>query len=99
MIGLVEAGEVVLFTSPEILTELEEVLSREKFQQSLGEQVAEAIHEAVEKLAILAVVIASTIRLSICRDPDDDKVLECAVAAEADCIVSGDRDLLDLGEF
>jgi len=32
----------------------------------------------------------------ICRDPDDDWVIACAVAGEADFIVSGDRDLLDL---
>ncbi|MGH9434052.1 MAG: PIN domain-containing protein [Terriglobia bacterium] len=33
-------------------------------------------------------------------DPDDERVLECAVAAEADAIVSGDRKhLLRLGSF
>jgi predicted nucleic acid-binding protein len=35
----------------------------------------------------------------ILADPDDDDVLACAVAAEADYIVSGDRDLLSLGSF
>jgi predicted nucleic acid-binding protein len=35
----------------------------------------------------------------VCRDPDDDRVLECALAAGAKVIVSGDRDLLDLGAF
>ena len=33
---------------------------------------------------------------SICRDPDDDWVIACAVIGEADYIVSGDRDLLSL---
>lgn len=32
----------------------------------------------------------------ICRDPDDDSVLACAVAAAADYLVSGDKDLLVL---
>jgi putative PIN family toxin of toxin-antitoxin system len=32
----------------------------------------------------------------ICRDPDDDWVIACAVIGRADVIVSGDRDLLDL---
>ena len=32
-------------------------------------------------------------------DPDDDRVLEAATAAEADYIVSGDHDLLDLGSY
>ena len=33
----------------------------------------------------------------VCRDPDDDHVIAAALAATADCIISGDRDLLDLG--
>jgi predicted nucleic acid-binding protein len=33
------------------------------------------------------------------RDPDDNRVLEAAVAGDADAIVSGDADLLALGEF
>lgn len=35
----------------------------------------------------------------ICRDPDDDGVLGTAVAAKADAIVTGDQDLLMLGEY
>jgi predicted nucleic acid-binding protein len=33
------------------------------------------------------------------EDPDDDRVLECAVAGEADYMVSGDRHLLKLGSY
>jgi putative PIN family toxin of toxin-antitoxin system len=33
------------------------------------------------------------------RDPDDDKLLECAVCGKADYVVSGDKDLLVLGEY
>ena len=32
----------------------------------------------------------------ICRDPDDDRLIACAVVGEADVIVSGDDDLLAL---
>jgi uncharacterized protein len=35
----------------------------------------------------------------VCRDPDDDMVLECAVNAEAQFIVTGDNDILALGSF
>jgi uncharacterized protein len=35
----------------------------------------------------------------ICRDPNDDPVLETAVAAKADLLVAGDRDLLSLKSF
>lgn len=43
----------------------------------------------VEPLVVEAVVL---------RDPDDDHVVAAAVAAKADAIVSGDDDLLALGE-
>jgi predicted nucleic acid-binding protein len=35
----------------------------------------------------------------VCRDPDDDAVLALALATQADLIVSGDDDLLALGQF
>jgi predicted nucleic acid-binding protein len=35
----------------------------------------------------------------VCRDPDDDAVLALGIAAQADMIVSGDDDLLSLGNF
>jgi predicted nucleic acid-binding protein len=37
--------------------------------------------------------------LHVCRDPNDDMVLECAVAAGAQCVVSGDKDLLVLNPY
>jgi putative PIN family toxin of toxin-antitoxin system len=35
----------------------------------------------------------------VCRDRDDDNVLALAVATSANCIVTGDKDLLDLAEY
>ena len=38
-------------------------------------------------------------RVDVCRDPDDNKYLACAIDGTAEVVVSGDRDLLDLGAF
>lgn len=35
--------------------------------------------------------------IKLCRDPNDDKFLECAERANADLIIAGDKDLLSLG--
>ena len=43
------------------------------------------------------VEIVDSIR--ICRDPKDDKILELAISGNADCIVTGDDDLLVLNPF
>ncbi len=35
----------------------------------------------------------------VCRDPNDDPILECAVAARAQLLITGDQDLLALGSY
>ena len=44
------------------------------------------------------VVVPLTI-IQVCRDPKDNRVLEAALAGNVDYIVSGDKDLVDLGVF
>ena len=53
------------------------------------------------RLVRLASVIVPTPPLErrVCRDADDDHVLSAARAGETDCLVTGDRDLLDQHYF
>lgn len=44
-------------------------------------------------------IIEPITHIEICRDPDDDKFLECAKDSHALYIVSGDKDLLVLKEY
>lgn len=39
------------------------------------------------------------LKVTVCRDPDDDMLLEAAVAGNADYIVTGDADLLVIQEY
>ena len=58
--------------------------------------------ERLEFLAVLlreATLIQVDVHIGACRDPKDDKFLELAVTGQADCIVSGDQDLLVLHPF
>lgn len=83
-----------LITSPALLDELDEKL-RLKFSVSASD--AEQTRAKLEKVAQSA---EPTISLSIIKDdPDDDRVLECAVSGDAEYIVSGDRHLLKLGSY
>ena len=34
-----------------------------------------------------------------CRDPEDDKILETALMGDADCLVTGDHDLLEMSSI
>jgi putative PIN family toxin of toxin-antitoxin system len=83
-----------LVTSPILLDELDEKL-RLKF--GLSARDAEQVRAKLEGTAL---VLTPELALKvIVEDPDDDRVLECAVAGEADYIVSGDRHLLKLGSY
>jgi putative PIN family toxin of toxin-antitoxin system len=53
----------------------------------------------LSEIAELATIITVTQKVQACRDPDDDRILECAVAGHADYIITGDKDLLALHPF
>jgi putative PIN family toxin of toxin-antitoxin system len=50
-------------------------------------------------LGELAATVRPARRLKILKDDPDNRVLECAVAGRVNVIVTGERALLDLGEF
>ncbi len=92
-------GVIDLFTSHDLLSELDEVLSRDKFRQRL-EAVNSSVSEILDQYEALAELIeVREIQPVVLRDPDDDAVIACAVFAECELIVSGDKDLLDLKEY
>ena len=93
-LDLAFARAFTLVSSPVLLHELDDTL-RGKFAVS-GEDVR-LIRAKLEGIASL---VEPTIRLQVVvDDPDDDRVLECALAGKADCIVSGDRHLLRLSSY
>jgi len=53
-----------------------------------------------ELLLIEAEVVKSySLKEAVCKDPDDDKFLACAVASKSGYIISGDRHLLEIGKY
>lgn len=86
---------------------VEVVLSREIVEEyvRVGERLANRfpgvdLNPALELLTVSATLVTSPpLPERASRDPDDDKFLACALAAGADCVVSGDRDLLDLSAY
>lgn len=99
---LLELGRdntVTLFTSPDLLDELADVLSREKFSNLLAQHQLTPDY-LMQRYGLLAHVIApAPIERTVPTDPDDDAVIACALAAQAHMIVTGDRDLLVLHPF
>ncbi|MBR3355647.1 MAG: putative toxin-antitoxin system toxin component, PIN family [Oscillospiraceae bacterium] len=44
-------------------------------------------------------VIEPSSHVRVCRDPDDNKFIECALDGQCNYIVSGDKDLLDIRHY
>jgi putative PIN family toxin of toxin-antitoxin system len=99
VLDLARIGGIELFTSPVLLTELEEVLSRGKFARKFKAAGIDPWEAVLDYAGLAQVVLPVAIRPAIPEDPDDDAVLACALGARAEVIVSGDRHLLGLKEY
>jgi len=86
---------LILVSAVVLLEELDRVLRYPRLQRYYTEEERRRYVALVAALSEVVDLPESVPR--ICRDPDDDWVIACAVAGEADVIVSGDRDLLALG--
>lgn len=99
---LIDAGKsarIELSTSRVLLAELTRILRRPKFAKIIGAGDI-TVDDLVLGYAEIAVeVIPARMNPVITADPDDDHVLACALAAQADLIVSGDSDLLNLKRY
>ena len=91
-----EEERFAVVISEAILQELDRVLHYPRLYQKykLSE---ERISRFLGLLRTQCVLVEPTIKLSVIkRDPTDDRYLECAIAGEAEIIVSGDDHLLGL---
>lgn len=86
--------EVRLVASEETLNELERVMTYDHLPFTDADRA-----QYVAILRQEADIIRPDESITVVRDSDDDKFLEVALAGDADYVVSGDRDLLDLGSY
>ena len=91
---LLERHQVV--SSPQMLAEFVEVMSREKFAEVGRSRLASFLSILVRRTTIVSV---KHTRRVIAQDPEDDIVLSTALKGNASYIVSGDEHLLDLKRF
>lgn len=86
--------EIITFVSQDITQELKRVLARDF---SIGEK---DIEELVKSVFFFTHLIEPREKVSIIKDdPDDDRILECALSCKADFIATQDNHLLKLKKF
>ena len=86
-------GKIQLYSSVPILTELARKL-QDKFKWE-----SDRVKAAIRHVAAVATVLKPNERISVVADEPDNRILECAVAGNADMIATGDRHLLDLKTY
>jgi putative PIN family toxin of toxin-antitoxin system len=99
LIHAAEVGELAPATTPAIMDEVREALGRPKFVMRMND-LNTSVGELMESLLSIVEIVPDTwIERVIEHDPEDDKILACALASRAQWIVSGDEHLLRLKRY
>jgi uncharacterized protein len=93
---IIFSGQGILVFSKELLDEFLEVANRPKFRKYFSQSHIEEILETIEEYADFIDVKTS---IDICRDSKDNFLLSLSIDGNADYLITGDDDLLDLANF
>ena len=99
LIDLAGEKEISPYTSRALVDELSTVLHRKKLARQVAATGLTAAQMISHYRRLATPVTGRPLTPQVSRDADDDAVLACALAARADLIVSGDKDLLVLKVF
>ena len=93
---LISQNKIQIITSDQLLRELEEVTTRNKFKKYFNPS---KVYELLKFLKIIGVHYQESVLSGVCRDPKDDFLLGLIINSKADYLVTGDKDLLELNPF
>ncbi len=85
-----------LLVSIQTLAEIDEVLSRSKFDRYASRASRK---QFLQDLMPVVELVPPSVPIRACRDPKNDRFLELAVHGNADALITGDEDLLALHPF
>lgn len=94
--SLLAHRQVVVIVAEELLAELTEVVQRPKMARYFAPDKA---HELLQYLRLQGEVVNIVSDVQVCRDSKDNFLLALAQDSQADILVTGDQDLLVLGNF
>ncbi len=92
----IENGKLKLIFSKELYGEFLEVIERPKFKKYFHKSDIEHLTKIIDKFGIL---IEITSQIEKCRDIKDDFLLNLAIDSNADFLVTGDLDLLEIKQI
>jgi len=87
-------NDIVVYRSEMMIEELRDVLSRPKHSRKI--QSANQLDFVINQIEELTCYFSTTPMFKDCRDPDDNYLFDLAIQSQADYLVSGDDDVLDV---
>ena len=88
--------EIKIVASSEMLKELAAVLARPKFKEIISYKQIKELFSLIDGYAV---IVSPKQKVDVCRDKKDNFLLEVALEAKAEYLVTGDNDLLVLNNF
>lgn len=96
---ILKKGAIAVFVTEEIMTEISKVLMYPKINKLL-ELSGVSEREILQNIIEISELVKPTFKLRVIKeDLEDNRILDCALQAKAEFIVSGDRHLLKLKKF
>jgi len=96
---ILKEGNAEVYVTKALLEEISKVLMYPKLTKLL-ETAEVSPREIFKRIVENSVLVNPQLKLHVVKeDPEDNKILDCAVKAQADFIISGDRHLLKLKKF
>ena len=93
VVVLGERAQVQFLVSPRLVSEVERVLARKfEWEQRRVRQICQPLWESAQ-------LVKPATGVSVCRDPQDNHLLALALDGKAQCLITGDSDLLVLSPF
>jgi putative PIN family toxin of toxin-antitoxin system len=89
-------AETDIYVSPSLLKEYREVPLILEDEKKLTQAQLKALISGLAAFVARTIVVHPRKKISICRDPADNMLLECCFESKADILISSDRDLLDI---
>ncbi len=91
-------GLIALYASKDLLNEVQSTLQKNKLRPAIARTGRLPVDLVSDYCELVRVVRPSSLA-GVSRDPDDDRIIACAVVARAQYIVTGDDDLLVMKNY
>ena len=89
-------AETDIYVSPSILKEYRDVPLILEDEKKLNQAQLKALISGFAAFVTRTIIVYPRTKISICRDPADNLLLECCLESKAEILISGDKDLLEI---